>query len=216
MTLVQLLIILLVILVLLFSGPILIIYGGRRLGQRRRWPRRRQLTITLIGLAMWAFCSWLLDLLDLYMSVSLLLLLVVPALLLGGPILIIYGSRRLGHWSLRQQLLTAMVGLAVWAFWAYSPRLIVPPQPSFSPAEARLATRAEQQVRGSLDSFNELVMRMDVTQVVREPEKDRICVVGYSFFYLPVFRYEEFFNRDPSDPLSGGGTARPWPWPCLP
>lgn len=145
--------------------------------------------------------------------------LLVPALLFGGPSLIIYGGRRIGRrqrWSLRRQLLIAVLGLAVWAFWAYSPRLIVPPPPDFSPSEVRLAAKAERQVRGSLDTWNDWVLRMDVTQVVREPEKDRICVVGYSFFYLPMFRYEVFFNRDPSDPVSGGGTARPWPWPCLP
>jgi hypothetical protein len=143
-------------------------------------------------------------------------LLLTVTLTLGGPILIIYGSRRIGRWrcwSRRQQLVILIVGLALWAVWAYSPRLIVPPQPYFSPSEARLAAKAEQQVHGSLDSWNDWGMRMDVTQVVQGPEKDRVCVVGYTLFYLPVFRYEVYWYH--SGPVAGGGTRRPWPWPCL-
>jgi energy-coupling factor transporter transmembrane protein EcfT len=140
----------------------------------------------------------------------------VVTLTVGGPILIIYGSWRIGRrrrWSRWQRIAITLVGLALWALWAYSPHFIVPPQPKFSPSEASLAAKAEQQVREKLDSWNDWVVRMDVTQVVQGPEKDQVCVVGYTLFYLPVFRYEVYWYH--SGPVSGGGTRRPWPWPCL-
>jgi MFS family permease len=138
------------------------------------------------------------------------------ALTVGGPILIIYGSWRIGRrrgWSRGQQMVITIVGLALWAVWAYSPRLIVLPQPYFSPPEARLAAEAERQVRAHLDSWNDSVMRMDVPQVVQGPEKDQVCVVGYTLFYLPLFRYEVYWYH--SGPVAGGATLRPWPLPCV-
>lgn len=138
------------------------------------------------------------------------------ALAVGGPVLIIYGSWRIGRrrgWSRGQQMIIAIVGLALWAVWAYSPRLIVLPEPYFSPSEARLAAGAERQVRGHLDSWNDSVMRMDVTQVVQGPEKDQVCVVGYTLFYLPLFCYEVYWYH--SGPVAGGATLRPWPLPCV-
>ncbi|MFQ6059404.1 MAG: hypothetical protein ACE5MB_11070 [Anaerolineae bacterium] len=141
--------------------------------------------------------------------------LALPALALGGPILVILGSQLVGRWrrwSRRQQVITAIAGLALLAFWALSPRLIALPRPDFQFQQARLAAEAEQNVRGHLDSWNAWVLRMDITQVVQGPEKDQVCVVGYTLFYLPLFRYEVYWYH--SGPVAGGATLRPWPLPC--
>ena len=143
--------------------------------------------------------------------------LLVVALALGVPLGLILGVRHMGrhrHWSGRRRLVLTCLGLILWALWGYSPHLITPSRPEFSPEQARLAARADRDVREHLDSWNEWVMRMDVTQVVQEAEKDRVCVVGYTLFYIPMFRYEVYWDRSSNE--AGGGTYRPWPLTCLP
>lgn len=39
-------------------------------------------------------------------------------------------------------------------------------------------------------------------------------VVGYTLFYIPVFRYEVYWVHSSS--VDGGGIYRPWPLACLP
>lgn len=137
----------------------------------------------------------------------------VPVIV-GGPVALILGVRYMGRrrsWPRWLTLLTAMTGLALLGIGASAPRYFPPSRPQFSPDKAQLAARAEEELRGQLDSWNNAVFHIITQRVVEVPDGYRTCTVGISYFYLPLFRYE---IRLSDEGWPRGGTFRPWPEPC--
>jgi hypothetical protein len=141
-------------------------------------------------------------------------LLSLPALSLGGPALVLATIRLMSNrwsWSGWQRLVTAATGLVLLSIWALAPYWIAPTRLETVPQHAQLVDMSERELRAQLDSWNVLALQVATQRIVEEPEGYRTCVVGYSYFYIPLFRYELRWDKVG---VLRGGSALPWPLAC--
>ncbi len=76
--------------------------------------------------------------------------------------------------------------------WCYSPlRLILPfARSHLTPEESRMGLFAIEEAYGHPDSWKPLIRQMTIDSVVYDSESDcwRVCLTGYTSFYLPIVR----------------------------
>jgi hypothetical protein len=101
--------------------------------------------------------------------------------------------------SWRSQLLFVL--MTMFLPWALAPRLINPPQPNITGEAARLATNARRAAEFTYGVTGLWVQRLAIEDVqILDPDADpslesvnrvggRVCLRGYTYFYLPWRRY---------------------------